>query len=523
MASDCLPSQIMDGCAFAQMLVNETPRFDEQIIEDMRATSGWTMNVVTSTVPMGTPPEITQDRLRTVYPNTTKQWNVVTATGCLGTPCSDPLNLIGYGADRLTYYEEKQSWATGLFCFDQLMNITHAKQHIDQIINKILRPSTDIILSNLIRKRALFWAKKHHVANGGEGPGGYYPTALPDFSYQWGLGGPSLDEEQFFDCNVPPTHVFKMVPQMLQHRFEPLMRVGYGGANPFKDMSPYIEFVSDMDTVHDLEHLGGQQGIGGGDSPNVLGNWRFTNFDESTKYWRYGFSGQIGNFMVRADMEQLRFNFMGDMGAGWNGGNGNRYRYQIVLPMKNSVTTGAGGQAGIGDDNNDDYERAQYRISFIFHKKAMSLLVPDAGSINPDMPFGHRNFAGKWRFCMHDLGADQNGNVIENMLENKGLFRSEFKLYVRPENTEWMEVFFAKGEQFCIPNISTCNADPGYPAQTYDSELPGCPVPAAFAGLYGTGVPTGAPQPQEIPVPPPAQDGPVPYPPQPIPAGSPDQ
>lgn len=515
----------MDGCSFAQTLVNETPRFDEIILEDMRPSSGWTMNVVTGSVPMGTPPEITQDRFRSVFPNTTKVWTPTNASGCVGAPCSPVEHLIGHGADRLTYFEEQQSWGTELFCFDQMMNITHAKEHIDQIINKILRPATEKINDNLIRKRVLFWAKKHHIANGGigGGNGSTSATALPDFTYQWTLAGINLDEEQFLDCNFPPTQIFKLVPQMLQHRFEPLMRIGYGGANPFKDASPFIELVSDTDTMWELDHLGGQQGIGGGDNPNVLGNWRFTNFDDSTKWWRYGFTGQIGNFMTRADMEQLRFNFVSDLGAAANGGNGNRYRYQIVLPMVNSITTGAGGQAGIGDDENPAYRNAQYRLTFIYHKKGMELLVPEASSINPDMPFGHRNFAGKWQFVMDNLGQDQNGQVIENKRRNKGQFIADFKLYIRPMYTDYMEVFFHRGEQMCIPNILPCSADPGYPAQTYDSNPVVCPVPSAFAGLYGTGVPTGAPVPNANPVLLPNQDGPVPQPPAAIPAGFADQ
>ncbi len=136
--------------------------------------------------------------------------------------------------------------------------------------------------------------------------------------------------------------------------------------------------------------------------------------------------------------------------------------------------------------------------------------MPDARPLNPEMPFGHRDFGGKWRFAMHDLGADQSGSVITNKWENKGQFISWFKYYVRPLHTEFAEVFLHQGEQFCIPQISTCSADPGYPAQVYTSTLPSCPLPNAYSALYGTGVPTGT------------QDGPVPQPPANPPA-SPDQ
>jgi len=501
----CPDSQIIAACEFPQFLVDQTPRFDELILEDLRPTDGWILNVSTGTTPMGTPTEVTQDRFRSVFPNTTKTWTrkVANGPGCTGNPCDPTEHLIGWGADRLTWYAEQQSWATPLLCYDQDMHITQAEAHIDQIISEILRPATTAISSNFLRKRALLWGRQKNVANRNSGAAGTDGV----FSYTWTLGGPNGDEEIYFDTSAAPSRVFKLVPQMLQNRFNPLMLLGYAGKNPFKETSPFIELVSDMDTVWSLEHLGGQQGVGGTDNPNVLGNWRFTNFDESTKYWRYGFSGQIGNFMTRVDPMGLRFNYVTDLGAG---SAPNRYRYQIVLPYKNSITTGAGGSAGIGSDPNTDYDRAQFRITYIWHKNGMELMVPDAKPLNPEMPFGHRDFGGKWQFVMDNLGEDANGVAIQNKRRNKGQFIADFLYYIRPKHTEFIESWFHKGEQFCIPEITTCSDSPGYPAQNYNSTPPNCPLPGAYAGLYGTGVPTGS------------EDGPVPQPPAAMPA-SPDQ
>ncbi|OLE10695.1 MAG: hypothetical protein AUG89_11570 [Acidobacteria bacterium 13_1_20CM_4_56_7] len=479
----CPTGSIIAACDFPNFFVDQTPRFDELIMEDIRPTDGWLLNVSTGTTPMGTPVEITQDRFRSVWPNTTKTWTKVNANGpgCVGNPC-DPLeHQIGWGADRLTYYAEQQTWGTPLLCYDQDMHITHAEQHIAQIISDILRPATTAISSNFLRKRALLWSKSKFTAN----------STLTPFTFQWVLAGPNADEEIFFDCSVSPSNVFHLVPQMLQNRFSPLMRRGYAGKNPFKDTSPFIELVTDMDTCWFLDKLGGQLGNGGGDLPNTASNWRFTEWGAANAYWRYGFSGQIGNFMVRVDEMGLRFNFVQDLGAGAHGGNGNRFRYQIVLPYVNGVTTGAGSAAGLGSDENPDFDRAQFTISFIWHKKALELLVPDARPLNPEMPFGHRDFGGKWRFAMHDLGADSTGSVITNKWENKGQFISWFKYYVRPLHYEFAEAFFHKREQFCIPNIDVCSPSPGYPAQQYSSTLPACPIPGSFGALYGTGVPTG--------------------------------
>jgi hypothetical protein len=491
----CPTGQIIQACDFPNFFVDQTPRFDELIMEDIRPTDGWIGNVSTGTTPMGTPTEVTQDRFRSVWPNTTKTWTRVNANGpgCVGNPCDPTEHQIGWGADRLTYYAEQQTWGTPLLCYDQDMHITHAEQHVSQIINEILRPATSAIASNFLRKRTLLWSKQKNVANANMGRNNTDGV----FTFQWTLGGVGGDEELFFDCSVSPNRVFHLVPQMLQNRFSPLMRRGYAGKNPFKETAPFIELVTDMDTCWFLDKLGGQQGVGGGDNPNVLGNWRFTEFDAANAYWRYGFSGQIGNFMTRVDEMGLRYNFVTDLGPAANGGNGNRFRYQIVLPYVNGVTTGAGGAAGLGSDENPDFDKAQFAISFISHKKGLELLVPDAKPLNAEMPFGHRDFGGKWRFAMHDLGADASGNVINNKWENKGQFIAWFKYYVRPLHYEFLEAFFHRREQFCIPEIGTCSADPGYPAQSYSSTLPGCPIPGAFTGLFGTGVPSGI------------QDGPI--------------
>ncbi len=498
----CPAGQIIQACDFPQFFVNQTPRFDELIMEDIRPTDGWLYNIATGTLPMGTPPEITMDRFRNVWPNTTKKWDRVVnpGIGCNGSPCDPGEHQIGWGADRLTYYAEQQTWATPLLCYDQDMHVTHAEQHINQLINEILRPATSAISSNFLRKRALLWAKYHQVAN----------RNMDSFTWQWTTAGPNGDDEIYFDCSANPSRVFHLVPQMLQNNFSVTMREGYAGKNPFQETSPFVEMVADMDTTWFLDKFGGQQGVGGGNTPNVLGNWRFEQFDAANKFWRYGFSGSIGNYMVRCDEMNLRFNYVTDLGAGANGGNGNRYRYQVVLPYENGITTGAGGAAGLGSNPNPDFDKAQYVFTFQMHKKGMELLTSDSTPVNAETPFGHRDFGGKWQFQMHDLGADASGNVIKNAWQNKGRFASWFKYTIRPLHYEFMRVYFHRREQFCIPEIGACNPDPGYPSQAYSSTPPSCPVPAAYVGLYGTGVPTGS------------QDGPVPYPPTNVPA-SPDQ
>ncbi len=274
------------------------------------------------------------------------------------------------------------------------------------------------------------------------------------------------------DCSAPASGTGspkKLTPQMLQRRFTPLMASGYGGKNPFKDTAPFIELVTDIDTCWELDHLGGQQGIGG--TPSISGNWRFTEWGAANEYWRYGFSGQIGNFMVRVDPNGLRFNFVRDLGGSVGV---NRYRYQVVLPYRNDTTGGAGGAPGLGRVFNEDFQNAQFRWSYIWHKMGMEALVADATPVNKEMPFSSRNFGGRWQFVMDNLGEDQNGRAIENFLRNKGMFVADFKLAIRPLYTEFVELIFHKSEPQCVIEIDTCAGPQGYPTQNYNSALENC-------------------------------------------------
>ena len=65
----------------------------------------------------------------------------------------------------MTYYAEQQTWGTPLLCYDQEMHVTHAKQHLEQVVTEILRPATIAISSNFLRKRALLWAKRKTIAS----------------------------------------------------------------------------------------------------------------------------------------------------------------------------------------------------------------------------------------------------------------------------------------------------------------------------------------------------------------------
>ena len=446
------------GQAFAQFLVDEQPHFDRLILETIRPNDSWIGHVSVGQFPAGEGVTLYQDRFERTYPNVTQSWQSLAQGNCVGTPCDPTENQIGYGSTRRDYSIETQSWASTLFCWDQLIPISHAKEQFRQIISKILKPATTTIQSWFLKKRALFWADKKWVANGNQA----------DFAFVW---QEVSEQEVFLLTNQIPTS--KLTPQMLQRRVQPLIATGYFGENPYsgQDMLPLIELVTDMDTTWELDHLGGQTGVGG--TPSIASNWRFQQWDAASKYWRYGLTGQLGNFALRVDPEQMRFNY-----AGPSGNATYPHKFQIVLPFKNIASSGAGGAAGIKSIPNPDWFVARYRMSFIWHKKAMEVLTQESPSINPEMPFMTRNFGGKWFFAMDNLtcGVDVNGNpiAVDNSRRNKGMFKADFRQAVRPLYTEFAEAIFHLGEPQCLTVIGTCSTDTGYPTQSYASSNTSC-------------------------------------------------
>jgi hypothetical protein len=173
--------------------------------------------------------------------------------------------------------------------------------------------------------------------------------------------------------------------------------------------------------------------------------------------------------VVRVDPFQLRFNLVGPSPAtpGFT-------RFQVVLPYVNVPSSGAGGSAGLKDIVNQSFQNAQYAWSYLWHRKALQVLVSDATPVNPEMPFSSRNFGGRWQFVMDNLGADINGQPIENKRRNKGQFIADFKQAIRPQYTELSVAIFHMREPACLINVVPCNASPGYPIQSYTSDPTDC-------------------------------------------------
>ena len=106
------------------------------------------------------------------------------------------------------------------------------------------------------------------------------------------------------------------------------------------------------------------------------------------------------------------------------------------------------------------------------------------------MPFLVRDYGGKWKWVMNDLGADSAGRPIDNSRGNKGKFIADFRMSAKAEHSEWLELIFHMVDKPCIVEVGVCNDYPGYPTQTYDSDDGGqcaCPAEVQLVAIANAG------------------------------------
>lgn len=228
-----------------------------------------------------------------------------------------------------------------------------------------------------------------------------------------------------------------------------------------------LELVSDMETVWNLTE----------GNPELTDHWRFQMFSDATKYYKYGWTGSCGNYGLRADAYQLRFQIIG------NGPTAGSIVLGVIFPYTNVAAT-----EGIKEDVNPDFDNASVEVDFIWHRKAMTSLVRDAKAINPEMPFAARDFAGKWQFVMDNLTCgtmnvqdavtgliSQVPIPVANERRNKGKFITDFGGAIQAEYPELAEAFISLRQPACIVDLPVCAAPViGYPNENYSSANAPC-------------------------------------------------
>jgi hypothetical protein len=429
--------------SFTDYLARKSEHLDSEIVRGIHPIDTWVGHVSTGRFPAEDGVEHTFDRFDNVFPNLTLGWEDVTAASCVGTPCDPNSQKIGLGFTRDSYKLQRKAYETDLFCFDQILSADRAKQQFSHVI-KTLRRATNIIVSHRLKTEALRIAKYHWAtANNTLVP----ITATWDATYT------------FLTVSTIPTS--KLSARHLQRRVQPQIREGAMQSESNHGTQPMLELVTAMDEIWNLVE----------GNPELSDHWRFQDFGEAAaSFYKYGWTGKVGNYGLRDDSYSLRFNIISQNATG--GG-----VLQIVYPYTNVAAT-----EGIKEAVNPDYDLAPIQLDFIWHRMAMTSLVRDTTQINAEMPFASRDFGGKWQFVMDNLTCGTTTVVdsvtgatiqvpiaVNNERRNKGKFIADFSFATKAEHPEFAEAFLVLREQACIVDIPTCAAYPYPNAQNYES------------------------------------------------------
>lgn len=441
---------------FASYIATQTEHLDEPIIKSMHPLdSQWIGHVSTGQFKAQDGVEHTFDRFENVFPKL-GPWRDVQNASCVGSPCAKPQTKIGLGFTRDSYKLQETDYATDLFCWDQLLTKDRAVEQFNHFVTVLRRVST-LVWSYRFRTEALRIAKFKWVLNN---------NGLTAVNATWDSTMTLLTlTPTVAGTSAMPTS--RLQAGHLQRRVDPQLRAGASGPKIDKNSAPMMEFVTGMDTVWNMVE---------GDS-HLTDHWRFQLFADAGKYYKYGWTGSIGNFGLRSDCFALRFNVVSNnLATGV-------VVLQVIFPYNNIAAT-----EGIKEDVNADYDKTRVQADFIHHRMAMTSLVRDARAINPEMPFAARDFAGKWQFVMDNLtcgtawayDAAADGNRIEipisvnNELRNQGKFVTSFGGAIQAKYPELEECFFSLRAPACVVDLPVCGDDPGYPEQNYESANEPC-------------------------------------------------
>lgn len=338
---------------FTDLLSRRSEHLDDEILRDITPVGSIIGHVETGRFPAEEGVSHTFDKFNRVFPDLSREWSDVPIGSCIGTPCDFTEDKIGLGYTRDMYKLQQKHYATDLFCFDAILSADRAKEQYAHIVEN-LRDATNFIISDRLR------CEMFRIAT---------------FKWSCLTGATPLSAFTFTETgnliNVIPSVMptSQLVVNMLRRRVQNQILQGATGKVP-TGMPPEIEVLADMEYIWDLVE---------GDAA-LSDHWRFQSFDAGAKeYYQYGWSARVGNFMLHADLNPLRFQIMPD------GVTLNR-----VLPYTNVAAT-----QGIKGIVNPAYLTAPVTAVFIWHRRAMRSMVRDSTSIHPMMPFAARDFGGK--------------------------------------------------------------------------------------------------------------------------------
>lgn len=382
----------------------------------------------------------TINRLHGIRISGLKQWASKDYLPCTGSPCDVPTYQIGFGGfETVETVKETIAARTDTLCYDQIRDVTHARETLQFWINQVLAPTTVAMTSEYIRMKAALLAGQKWVCN----------TTMTPFTFSFVAN--AAGEYEYILCNVDPTTIKQLTPQHLQYRVMRRLYDGIDGGSQIEGLNNRHEVVVDANTIWSLDK---QVNTG---TSNIAQYWRFQSFDAASKYWSFNIPGQIGDCVLVRDMEQIRLVYVGPESG--------LHKYRIIRPYKNTpIVDGEGKMAEV----NDDYLNAPFAFGFFTEPEALVLLLGSDAEVNPQMPFVKSGLAGEWRFF---VPQDE-----KNFQGNKGWFWAKWELAMRPAFPNRVELFLYQVPPITPPSITMSSIPSDFGSQPTNEAPETCTV-----------------------------------------------
>lgn len=429
--------------AFTDILIRRSEHLDDEILRDATPQDSLVGSIETGKFSSEDGVSHTFDTFNRVFPDMSTAWEDVNINSCIGSPCAQSETQIGMGTTRQSYKLQRKRYASQLICYDLTMSADKATEQYANYV-RMLKESTLIINSNRIINEYFRNAGQKWVAT---------TTALQAITY--------TETGDLITVTPSTMPTSQLTVNHLEQRVDYQLLSGALG-EVVKGQPPEIQVLASMETIRSLMQT----------DQAKFANWRFTDFETaSVEYYKFGWKGRVGNFVLKATIFPMRFNFQPGTGV-----------LKRVFPYVNIAAS-----QGIKGDVNAAYLTAPVEATFIWHQRAMKILMLNPTSINPNMPFAARDFAGKWMFKTNNISCgtatakDANGNdiqipiMVDNTMGNQGKFVSEFVYATKPQFPKYAEVILALRAPACIAGAIPCGIDYTYATQSYNSANTPCP------------------------------------------------
>ena len=447
--------------SYFSFLFDRLAHWDEDILRDWYPTDdAWMGQVETAPWDSFTGTQHMWDRLHFAAPDLSQGWSTfdtqsmltnyglgdaVQGEGCT-TACDRTEICVGWGVTRRTYDQLVTSYTTMPLCFDEINTRAKAKEQLANIVAG-LKDVSKQVMSDFLRYNAIQSADKIYIAG----------TDMAEVTI---TGSTFTGAATTIDITSGELPTSELTIQYLQRFYEPLQFEGY-----FRNKYvPNGVFKLITDPITSQQLLQG--------NPTLQSMYRFDDFQEGGKLFKYGISSGVGNFGIAWDAYPARYYW--DSGAGV---------LRRVWPFVNIAAGETGGPSmGIKKVPNTQYELAPYQISHIWHPAAMKRFTVNLTSVNPEMPFLTRDLAGKWNFVggnrdkMFSYTDPASGDTctIDNKRGNQGLFYADFQSAIKFERPEIIRGILHLREPGCVVNKVPCSTAPEYVIQDYSACLPLC-------------------------------------------------